>query len=501
MQNVGASWLMTSLSPSPLLIAMVQAATSLPVFLLALPAGALADIADRRRLLLITQLWMLVAAAALSAATYAGAMTPALLLLLTFVLGIGAAMNGPAWQATVTDLVAPRELSGAVALNSVAFNLARAVGPALGGMILASAGAGTVFLLNALSFIGVLVVLFRWKTTPKESILPAERLMGAMRAGVRYVLHAPPLQAVLARSLAFILFGSAVWALLPLVVRNEMGLGPSTYGVLLGALGAGALVGAAMLPKLKRMASVDGLIAGASGVFAMVTIGSGLVRSYALMIGLMLLGGAAWIAILSSLNVAARMVIPAWVQARSLAIYLLVFQGGTALGSLVWGAVAGRVGISSTLVAAGVGLIISAATAFVFPLRGNDSLDLKPAADWPEPSISSELDIGKGPTFVTVEYRIDPLDTEEFVRAMADIHRVRLRDGALQWGLFVDAADPGRFLEEFVVESWLEHMRQHERVTVSDRELQERIRSLHMGPEPPHVTHYISPGRSVGGLG
>ena len=497
MQNVGASWLMTTLTPSPLIIALVQAATSLSVFLLALPAGALADIVDRRGLLLITQLWMLTAAAALSVATYAGAMNPALLLLLTFMLGIGAAMNAPAWQAIVTDLVAPQQLSAAVALNSAGFNLARAIGPAFGGIILAHAGAATVFLLNALSFVGVLVVLFRWKLTPKQSILPAERLIGAIRAGVRYVRYAPPVHTVLMRTSAFILFGSALWALLPLVVRDEMRLGPSAYGQLLSALGAGALMGAAMLPKLKTMASVDGLITSASGVFATVTIGSGLVRNYVLMVGLMLVGGAAWITILSSLNMAARMVVPDWVQARSLAMYLLVFQGGTAVGSLAWGAVAVKWGIGSTLVAAGVGLIIGAATTFVYPLRGIDSLDLRPATDWPEPSISDQLHIEKGPTFVTVEYRIDPLNTEEFVRAMADMHRVRRRDGALRWGLFVDATDPARFLEEFVVESWLEHLRQHERVTFSDRQLQKHISLLHAGPEPPHVTHYISAGRPV----
>lgn len=324
MQNVGASWLMTALSPSPLIVAMVQAATSLPVFLLALPAGAIADIADRRRVLLISQFWMLAGAGALSVATYAGAMSPALLLLLTFVMGVGTAINGPAWQAVVGDLVVPAELGAAVSLNSAAFNLARAVGPALGGIVIARAGAGAVFLLNALSFIGVLFVLHRWKSTPRESVLPAERLVGAMRAGVRYVRHAPAVHAVLARTAAFILFGSAIWALLPLVVKTGMGRGPSTYGVLLGGLGAGALLGTLVLPKLSSRMPLDARITGASAIFAAATIGSALTGDYAVMVALMLLGGAAWIVALSSLNVAARMVVPGWVQARSLAIYLLV---------------------------------------------------------------------------------------------------------------------------------------------------------------------------------
>jgi MFS family permease len=498
MQNVGASWLMTALSPSPLIIAMVQAATSLPAFLLALPAGALADITDRRRLLLITQFWMLAAAAVLSAATYAGAMNPGLLLLLTFILGIGAAMNGPAWQAIVGDLVGTHQLSAAVSLNSAAFNLARAVGPALAGLILARAGAGTVFLLNALSFIGVLFVLYRWKSTRRGSVLPAERFVGAMRAGIRYVHHAPAVHAVLVRTAAFILFGSAIWALLPLVVKTGMGRGPSTYGVLLGGLGAGALIGATLLPRLKSRASLDIRIIGASVVFAIATIGSGIIRNYAVMIMLMLLGGAAWIVVLSSLNVAARMVVPAWVQARSLAFYLLVFQGGTTVGSLVWGAFAGRLGVNSTLVAAGIGLIISLAAAFLFPLRGGESLDLTPAVHWPEPGLVAESAADNGPAFVTVEYQVDPRNAEEFVRRMADMQRIRRRDGALQWGLFVDATDQWRYLEEFLVESWLEHLRQHERITVSDREVQEWVRSLHVGPEPPRVSHYVSAGHPEG---
>ena len=475
-------------------IFLVLTAAALPAQQ-ATPAGALADIADRRRLLMITQFWMLAAAAVLSAATYAGAMSPALLLLLTFILGVGAAMNGPAWQAIVGDLVAPHELSAAVSLNSAAFNLARAVGPALAGIILARAGAGTVFLLNAMSFIGVLFVLYRWKSIPRESVLPAEHFVGAMRAGVRYVRHAPAVHAVLARTAAFILFGSAIWALLPLVVKTGMGRGPSTYGVLLGGLGAGALIGAALLPRLKSRISLDILIIGASVVFAMVTIGAGMMRNYAVMITLMTLGGAAWIMVLSSLNVAARMVVPAWVQARSLAFYLLVFQGGTTVGSLVWGALAGRLGVNSTLVAAGSGLIISLAAAFLFPLRGVESLDLKSAAHWPAPDLVAELVADSGPAFVTVEYRIDPINAEEFVRTMADMQRIRRRDGALQWGLFVDATDRWRYLEEFLVESWLEHLRQHERVTVSDREVQAQVRLLHVGPELPRVSHYVSAGR------
>ena len=322
-------------------------------------------------------------------------------------------MNGPAWQATVGDLVAPNELSAAVSLNSAAFNLARAVGPALGGVHSCTSRSRHCFpveraVLHRSAFCPLSLEI---NGTGKRA--PGRAFVGAMRAGIRYVRHAPAVQVVLVRTAAFILFGSAIWALLPLVVKTGMGRGPSTYGVLLGGLGAGALIGAALLPKLKSRTSVDFLIMGASAVFAMVMVGAGMIHNYAVMIMLMLLGGAAWIAVLSSLNVAARMVVPAWVQARSLAFYLLVFQGGTAVGSLVWGALAGRVGVDSTLVAAGIGLLISLVAALLFPLRGVESLNLKPAAHRPAPDLADESVAESGSAFVTVEYRVDPVHAEE----------------------------------------------------------------------------------------
>ena len=272
MQNVGAAWLMTSLAASPLMVALVQTATTLPVFMLALPAGALADVVDRRRVLLFTQGWMLAAAAGLGLLTLLGATTPQVLLALTFILGLGAAMNAPAWQAIVPELVDRAELPAAVALNSVGFNLARAVGPALGGLVVGAAGAGVVFLLNAASFLGVIVVLFYWERPSRKSLLPAERILGAIRTGMRYVRHTPVLRAVLLRAGAFALFGKALLALLPLLARNELGLGAVGYGVLLGAFGAGAIVGAAVLPKMRQRISVDLLAHGAIAVFAAVVI-------------------------------------------------------------------------------------------------------------------------------------------------------------------------------------------------------------------------------------
>src|SRR2546426_7243532 len=271
MHNVAAAWLMTSLAPSPTMVALVQAATSLPVFLVALPAGAIADLVDRRRLLLLTQGWMLLAAGGLGALTLMGASTPWLLLTLTFALGLGAAMNAPAWQAIIPELITGSEVRAAVTLNGVGYNLARAVGPALGGLTVGALGSGAVFILNALSFLGVMVVLYGWKRPVGEHALPAEDAFGAMRSGIRYIRYAPALRAVLSRTAVFIFGGSALWALLPLVARQELALNATGYGVLLGCLGAGAVIGAALLPQIQRRLSTDLFLAGATLLFAFAT--------------------------------------------------------------------------------------------------------------------------------------------------------------------------------------------------------------------------------------
>lgn len=494
MQDMGAAWLMTSLTPSPVLIALVQAAASLPMFFLAVPAGALADIVERRRLLLIGNLFALAAVSALSYCTLLGRTSPAILLGLTFAVGLGEALEGPAFQAVVTELVPRSELPTAVSLNSAGYNLARAVGPALGGLVVARAGAGANFLLNALTFLGVLVVLYRWREAPRRSVLPAERFTGAMRAGLRYVAYAPELRAVLVRTGAFIISGSALWALLPVLVRG-FGRGPSAYGVLLGALGVGALLGAAVLPLLKRRASLDRLVALATVVFGGVTLASAFFSNFALLIGVMLAGGLAWMVLISSFNVAARMVVPSWVQARALAVYLLVSQGGMALGSLGWGLLAATEGVRWALTCASGGLLLSLVLASRYSLTREVPSNLKPAGKWPAPEISPDPSADNTPVLVTVEYEIDPNRVEEFVAEMQKMEAIRRRDGALQWGLFIDPSEPGKYLEEFLVESWLEHLRQHQRFTVSDQQVQQRVFDLHIGAELPRVTHYLAEER------
>lgn len=490
MQNVGGVWLMTSLTPSPLMVALMQTATSLPVFLVGLPAGALADIADRRRLLLFWQGWMLVTAAALGVLTSVGATTPSLLLILTFALGLGAAMNAPAWQAIIPELVARSDLPAAVTLNGVGINLARAVGPALGGIIVAAVGPAAVFLLNAASFVGVMFVLYRWQRAPRQNALPTERMIGAIRSGLRYVHYAPELRNVLVRAGIFISCGSALWALLPLVAK-QLRLDSLGYGVLLGCLGLGAVIGAFVLPKVRRKVSTDALLVGATMIYAIATVALAYLHNLVWLYLAMVAGGVAWISIMSSLNVAAQLAVPNWVQARSLGFYQLIFQGGIAVGSAVWGLMAEHLGNATALLGAAIGLLVGLVAGLRYRLITGGKVDLTPSLHWPEPTVMIELRPDDGPVLITVEYQIDPERSPEFTKAMHALSLVRRRDGAIRWGLFQDTAVPSRYVETFVVESWAEHLRQHERVTIADQIAEQRVGAFQISDKPPTVSHLI----------
>jgi len=492
MQDVGSTWLMTELTSSPILIALVQAATTLPIFLLALVAGALADVVDRRRLLLITQTWMVLASAALGILTLMHRTNAVLLLAFTFLLGLGAALNAPAWQAIFPELVGRRDLPAALALNGIAINLARALGPAAGGFLVATGGPGATFLLNAASFLGVIVVLHRWRRPPRQSLLPAENILGALFAGLRYVRHAPDLHAVLLRSCAFILFGSALLALLPVILRFELGGGPVDYGLVLAFFGTGAVLGALAMPRLRRALSTDGLVRVSSVLFGVVLALMAYVPSVAILCAVTGLAGAAWILVLTGLHSSAQAALAPWVRGRGLSVYLLVLYGGMAGGSALWGAVAERAGLRPAFLAAGLGLLAGVPLTFSRRLPRGEGPDLAPSRHWAAPIVVAEPEGDRGPVLVTVEYRIDPAMSHDFARAMRDVRRTRLRDGAFRWDLLSDPADPGRYVESFMVESWLEHLRQHERVTVSDREVEERARRYHKGPGPPSVSHFIA---------
>lgn len=491
MHDVGAAWLMTDLSPSPVLIALMQAASSLPFFLLALPAGAIADVVDRRKMLLLTQGWMLLVAALLGILTLANITNPWLLLVLTFALSLGSAMNMPVWQAVTPELVAKEELPQAVTLSGIVVNLSRSIGPALAGIIIAQAGTGAVFLLNAASFVGVMLVIYQWQRTPTNSALPTERVVGAIQAGVRYVRYAPVFQTVLIRTGVYIFFGSALFALLPLLGRHELKLDAFAYGIILGFWGIGGLSGAFILPKLRQKFSIDQIVALSSVVMGVMMLGLASVRSLYIVCALMFLVGIASLSVMVSLSVSAQTSVAAWVRARALAVHLLLFQGFMTLGSLLWGTVAQRTSISLALTGAGVGLIVSALLTMGYRLRCAEILDLSASLHWHQPIHAFEPCPNDGPVLITLEYRIDPVNAEEFNQAMQALSKIRRRDGAIQWGLYQDLSNPSRFVETLLVESWAEHKRQFERVTNSDRIIEEHARAFHIGDEPPKVSQMI----------
>lgn len=492
LQSVGASWLMTSLSSSASLVAFVQAATSLPMFLLSLPAGALADVLDRRRILLVTQSWMTVSATALGLLTLFGRITPWGLLFFTFVLGLGAALNGPPWQAILPELVPRKELASAITLQSIGFNIARAAGPAIGGLLVAAAGPAWTFLLNAVSFLGVVAVLFAWRRPSMESVLPAERFFGAMRTGLRYVRHAPEVIAPIVRGSVFVLCASSLWALLPVVARIDLKQGAAGYGILLTALGIGAVAAALVLPRLKRNNSTDLVVAVATLVFAGSTVALALVHNFALICFALLLAGGAWLSHLSSLNVAVQTVVPSWVQGRALSVYMLIFYAGLAGGSALWGWVADHLGVAQSLLISVAGMVAGLLATLRFHLKSGEGLNLSPSRQWPALIVHHEPEPERGPVLITVDYEVDPARAAEFARAMDEVRRIRLRDGALQWGLFTDSAEPGRHTEVFLVRSWLEYLRHRERATVSDRDYVEKARVFHAGPERPVVRRLIA---------
>ncbi|GAB1541223.1 MFS transporter [Scytonema sp. NUACC21] len=492
MHDVGAAWLMTSLAPnSPLLVALMQAAASLPFFLLALPAGAIADVVDRRKMLLWTQGWMLAAAALLGVLTIAKMTTPWLLLLLTFALSVGSSMNMPVWQAVTPELVPKEELPQAVTLSGIVVNLSRSIGPALAGVIIAAAGTGFVFLVNAVSFIGVIVVISQWRRTPQKSGLPTERFVGAMQAGVRYIRYAPVFQSVLLRTVAYIFFASALFALLPLLGRQELKLDALGYGIVLGFWGLGGLVGAFILPRLRQQFSIDQLVAGASILMGMMMLAIASFRNVPLVCVVMLFVGIASLSVMVSLSVAAQTAVPTWVRARALSVHLLVFQGCMVLGSLLWGALAQRTTISIALMSAAFGLIVCVALTLGYRLHCADKLDLRASLHWDEPTHAFEPCPNDGPVLISIEYRIDPANSEEFAKAIQALGKIRQRDGAIQWGVYQDLSDPGRFVETSLVESWAEHKRQFERVTNADKVLEERVRAFHIGDTPPKLTQMI----------
>jgi MFS family permease len=498
MQDTAGTWLMTTLTSSPLLIALMQTAASLPILVLGMLAGATADIFDRRRLLLFWQSWMLVTVAVLSVLTLTGVIGPWTLLGLTFLLNVGSAMNNPAWQAIVPELVPRSELPEAIALNSAGFNLARAVGPALGGLMMAAfhspaTGAGMVFLLNAVSFLAVIWVLYMWRRTPLfKSALPAERIFGSMRAGVRYVRHAPLLQAVLIRVVLFATFASSVWALLAVVAREKLQAGSVGFGALNGCLGIGAVLGAMAMPRVRHRFGAELIAAVSAVVFAVTMLVLAYTASVPLIVLWLIAAGGAWTSAMSTMNTAVQLSVPAWVQARALGTYQMIFAGGMSLGSALWGGLAEHTSLRAALTVAATGMLLTLPVLRRLPLLRGTPPDLTPyVANRPAPLVVIEPDPEEGPVMITIEYRIRLQDQDEFTRAIHQLRRIRMRDGAVRWGVFQDTADPERMVETFVTDSWLDFLRARERMTAEDRIVRDKLRSLHQGPSDPQVSRMI----------
>ncbi|CAH5565752.1 Putative bacilysin exporter BacE [Enterobacter cloacae] len=492
MSDVGINWSMLTLSADPLDIALVQAASSLPMFLFALPSGVMADIVDRRKYLLFSQLWVFIAAAGLTLLSFTGHVTPTVLLAATFLLSVGAAMSSPPFQAIVPDLVSKPELGSAVALNSLGVNISRAIGPALGGFLLSLAGPWMVFALNALSVVGVAWVLWRWRPAPSVQRLPPEHFFSAVRSGIRYVHAAPVLRNVLVRTVAFFVFGSAGWALLPLVARRELGLGPACYGVMLACIGLGAIAGAILLPRLRQRLNADRLMVAASLTFAITMLALAFVRHVWLLNLFEFFTGFAWIAVLSTLNLGAQRSAARWVKARALAVYLTVFFGSMTAGSAVWGQIASQFGTPTSLVVATLGMVLASATAFRWKLEKDPNLNLDLSGQ-PLDGVEIELPNERGPVLVSHEYIIDPQNAKAFLQAVHELRRVRRRAGAMSWAVYEDIERPGLFIETFLMGSWIEHLRQQERHTMNDLLLQSRVLAFHQGTTSPAIRYLVAP--------
>jgi MFS family permease len=492
MYSAASGWLMTTLNPEPFIVSMVQVATTLPMFLFALPAGALADIIDKRKFLIVVEIAVTVVSAIFAAIVWLGLATPGNLLLFTFLIGVGSALTAPAWQSIVPQLVPKPDLHPAVAANSVGINVSRAVGPALAGVMVSRLGIGTPFWFNAISNLGIIGALLWWHPPQTGTRhLPAERFRSAVRAGFRHAGNNPHLRATLIRGAGFFLFASAYWALLPLVARDQIAGGPGLYGFLLGAIGAGAVGGALALPWLKAKLGPDRLVAAGSIGTAIAMMLFGIARHPATGLAASVIAGVSWIAVLSSLNISAQVALPEWVRGRGLSMFVTIFFGCLALGSAIWGQVAGMAGLPAAHFMAAVGALLAIPLTWRWKLQTGAGLDLSPSMHWPEPIIAHAVEKDRGPVLVTIEYRINPQDREAFLAAVEKLGRQRRRDGAYAWGVFEDAAVEGRVVETFLVESWLEHLRQHERVTNADRVVQDAVHRFHTAGAP-IVSHLIA---------
>jgi len=490
-QGVGAAWKMAELTPSESMVALVQASTTLPIMVLAIAAGAIADNFDRRKVMLAAQVFMCGVSTLLALASWMDWLGPWQLLTFTFMLGLGSAMHLPSWQASMRDLVPREDLPSAVTLNSMSFNLMRSVGPALGGILVAAAGSSAAFALNAVSYLAVIYALFRWSGPADKPTLPAEHLGSAIFAGLRYVALSPNLLRIITRGLVFGSAAVAVMALLPVVTRDRLGGDATAFGLLLGGFGVGALGGAFLSPHLRRIAGIEAIVAGAFAAFALGSVLLGLAPSALLAMPGLLVAGAAWVLALSLFNVSTQLATPRWVVGRALAIYQTATFGGMALGSWLWGAIAETYGTATALyIAAGV-LLAGAAMGRVWRMPDFSDVNLDPANRFNEPAVQLDLRGRSGPLMIMIDYDIAPHNTNAFLALMAARRVVRLRDGARQWALMRDLENPDIWVESYHVPTWTDYIRHNQRRTQSDAENQDQLLALHRGPGGPHVHRMI----------
>ncbi len=492
MYSVASGWLMTSLAPDPFTVALVQVANNLPLFLFAIPAGALVDIVDRRLFLLIGESSVTITATIFAVLVWLHRVTPTSLLVLSFIVTAASAMTAPAWQAVVPALVPRADLPAAIAANSVGINVSRALGPALGGLMVAPLGIAAPFWCNAFSNLGVIGALIRWRPNPRGgSELPPESFGHAISTGLRHARYNSQLIATLIRAVAFFLFASAYWALLPLIARDQVKGSPALYGVLLGGIGVAAVSGAFVLRPLRSRLGADRLLAVATLATAAATALFGAAHRPSTAILASLLAGVSWIAAVSSLNVSAQISLPEWVRGRGLALYVTVMFGALTLGSAVWGELASARGLPIAHYAAAACALLAVPLTWRWKLQAANNIDLTPSMHWPEPITIHDVDPDRGPVLVTVEYRIDPSQREKFLQALAPHARARRRAGAYDWGVYEDPADDGRFVETFLTDSWIEHLRLHQRVTHADRTLEDAVRRFQLEGEP-KTTHLVA---------
>jgi len=473
-QSVGEKWQMAHLTSSPLLVALIETGTTLPVLGLGLAAGALADILDRRRLLLATQVFMMLVAGSLAALTFFGQVTPMRLLGMSLLIGIGSALSMPAFQAIVPELLPRRDLGAGVALNSAGFNTSRALGPAVGGFVVGLLGAGWAFLLNAVSFLAVVAVLVNWKRPVPTQDLPSERFLGAMKVGFRYVRHSRPLQIILLRALGYTWFAGVIFSLLPVLAIHHLRLSSSAFGLLMGCVGAGAVSITFLMPRLRERFSANQLLAG----FSLLAMTAQLVIAFVphtLTVALCLFcAGMGWLATLSTVNTAIQISVPSWVKARAFGAYQMAWGGSMALGAAFWGAVAQRFGLAAAFALSAAGLGLTLAVIGRWHIQAfEEELDLDPHQDAPHQP--SPIPLNAGPILVQLEYRV-PMETREaFLEAMGPVRRLRLRDGAMRWALLEEPEKSDgqqiHFVESYLSSSMGEHLRQHHRNTNADREL------------------------------